>query len=354
LEIAPSDAKVRAMVLWRVLGNAFALCVVNLNVATCRSTSGEEGPEPETKAAPEVELAGVDTGKLTAREKREWSTYVSEQLAPCSDQPVSVAQCIKESRPCATCLPAARFLVTQVTRGRTRTQVETAYRVRFAEDEQKTVSPEDSPSKGSADAPVTIVEWADFECPFCAAAAPVLEKAIERYPGYVRLVFKNYPLASHEHAEEAARASVAASKQGKFWEMHHALFENQNQGLDREAIESLAVKIGLDRKQFIADLESEAVADAVMKDRKQAEKLGLRGTPMIYINGRQFELELFSLVEDLDDWLELEIEQRTGKSVKPKDLPESGPQAPSSVAPSARAPSISALPAEAPHGRKTP
>jgi protein-disulfide isomerase len=313
------------MPLWRALGSTALFSLVNLNMATCRSAS-QEGGEAEAKAAPElVELPGVDTSKLTAREQREWSAYVSEQLAPCADQPVSIAQCIRESRPCALCTPAAKFLVTQVTRGRSRTQAETAYRIRFSDDEVKNVEVGDSPAKGPAGAAVTIVEWADFECPFCAAAAPVLDQTVEKYPGHVRLVFKNYPLSIHEHAEEAARAAVAAGAQGKFWPMHHALFEHQNAGLDRETLERLAVKVGLDRKKFVADLESEAAADAVGRDRKQAEKLGLRGTPMIYINGRHFEIELFSLLEDLDPWIQLEIEQRTGKSVQPKPVgPPSG------------------------------
>jgi protein-disulfide isomerase len=305
------------MPLVRALGQATLLGLVNLNVATCRSTADGEGAESSSRAAHQVvDLEGVDTSKLTDREKQEWSAYVTEQLAPCPDQPVSVAQCIQESRPCDLCRPAARFLASHVTRGRSRTQVETAYRIRFG-DEVKNVEVGDSPFIGPADAAVTIVEWADFECPFCGAAAPLLEKAQATYPKHVRLVFKNYPLAMHEHAETAARASVAAERQGKFWEMHHALFKSQSMGLERPLIEQLAKELGLDTKRFIADLESESVADAVLADRKQAEKLGVRGTPMIYVNGRHFEIELFSLVEDLEEWLALEIEVRTGQRVEP-------------------------------------
>jgi protein-disulfide isomerase len=262
-----------------------------------------------------VKLDGVDTSALTPREQREWSTYVSELLAPCSDQPVSLVQCIKESRACSLCLPAARFLVRRVTRGGTRSQVENAFRLRFAPEQVKTVDEGDAPSKGAKDAPVVLVEWADFQCPYCGAAAPVIDKLPEQYPGNVRLVFKNYPLASHEHSEGAARAAVAAGKQGKFWELHHLLFANQESGLDRPILLRLAKEIGLDEKKFVADLDSEAVADAVNRDRKQAEKLELKGTPMIYLNGRHFELEQFNLLEDLNDWIELEIDQRTGKKV---------------------------------------
>jgi protein-disulfide isomerase len=304
------------MPLWRSVGSTAALALVNLNVATCRSPADEGGRDPGAKDEPAiVKLDGVDTSALTPREQREWSTYVSELLAPCSDQPVSLAQCVKESRPCSLCLPAAKFLVKRVTRGGTRSQVEAAFRLRFAPEQVKTVEEGDSPTKGAPDAPVVLVEWADFQCPYCGAAAPVIDKLPEQFPGNVRLVFKNYPLPSHEHSEGAARAAVAAGKQGKFWEMHHLLFANQESGLDRDTLLKLAKALGLDEKKFVTDLDSEAVADTVNRDRKQAEKLELKGTPMIYINGRHFELEQFNLLEDLNDWIELEVDQRTGKKV---------------------------------------
>src|SRR5262249_22490063 len=273
------------MALWRTVGNTVAITLVNLNVATCHSPGQEAGGDTAPKEEPRIEkLAGVDTSSLTPREQREWSTYVSELLAPCSDQPVSIAQCIKESRPCSLCLPAARFLVERVTRGAARSQGEAAFRLRFAPDQVKSIDETDSPWKGAKDAPVVIVEWADFECPFCGAASPVLDKLVLQYPNSIRLVFKTYPLAAHEHSEIAARAAVAAGKQGKFWEMHHTLFANQQGGLDRDVLMRLAGELKLDEKKFAVDLDSEPVADAVNRDRKQAEKLELRGTPMIYVN----------------------------------------------------------------------
>jgi protein-disulfide isomerase len=310
------------MPFWRSVGSTVALTLVNLNVATCRSPVEEGGHDQAAKDEPKVvTLPGVDTSELTPREQKDWSTYVSELLAPCSDQPVSIVQCIKESRPCSLCLPAAKFLAKRVTRGGTRSQVEAAFRMRFSPDQVKTVDEGDSPAKGPKDAPVVIVEWADFQCPYCGAAAPVLDKVTEQYPEDVRLVFKNYPLPSHEHSEIAARAAVAAGKQGKFWEMHHALFENQQSGLDHDTILKLAKEVGVDEKKFVADWDSEAVADAVNADRKQAEKLDLRGTPMIYVNGRHFELE-----------------QRTGRNAAPKPVPSAAPPASAAPAPSAAPP----------------
>jgi protein-disulfide isomerase len=285
-------------------------------LGACQSQT-TAGAEPNPKAKPEtLTLAGVDTSKLTEREKEQWSSYVGELLAPCPDQPVSIAQCVTESRKCETCKPAAEFLVKQVTRGRTRAQAEDAYRLRFSPDEVETIDLAGSPTLGANDAAVTIVEWADFECPFCGIASPMLDKALESHPNDVRLVFKHYPLSAHEHAEMAARAAVAAGLQGKFWEMHHALFKQQG-NLEEAALDRLAAELGLDVKRFSQERKGEAAADRVTQDKRQAEKLNLRGTPMIYINGRHFELELFNLVEDLDGWIQLEVEQRTGKRVQP-------------------------------------
>jgi protein-disulfide isomerase len=316
------------MVTWRAKTAILALSALNLNLMCNRSPEEAVKDAKGSESTKSVQLPGVDTAGLTQREHNQWSGHVSELLAPCPDQPVTLAECVRDKRPCDSCLPAAKFLVGQVKQGKAKAQVETAFRLRFAADEVKAVDLGNSPFEGNADAPITIVEWADFECPFCAAASPVLHQAVERFQPHVRLVFKYYPLASHEHGELAARAAAAASKQGKFWPMHAKLFANQ-ENLDRKSILRLAKELRLDEKQFVTDLDSEAVADEVLKDRKQAEKLGLRGTPMIFINGRRYEIENFNLAEDLDEWLKLEIQLVTGNAVEP------APAKPDSVAPAA-------------------
>src|SRR5690349_5023045 len=163
-------------------------------LTTCRSPGSGGGDAANAQPEKTIDLKGIDTSALTAREKADWSSYVSEALSPCPDQPVSVAQCVNESRPCAGCKPAARYLVEQVRRGRTRTQVEAAYRARFGADQVKNLDVSGAASKGPEGAPVVIVEFADFECPACAAARPVVEDVFEHHPGQVRLVFKHFPL----------------------------------------------------------------------------------------------------------------------------------------------------------------
>ena len=294
--------------VWR--GARIALGLALLGGAACRSPadSPKEPPPPdEERAAPAAPLPGVDTSGLTPRELGKWHEYVSELLAPCPDQPVNIAQCVTESRACGACVPAAKFLVERVRRGDARSQAEAAFRARFSPETVKSIDLSGSPSKGATSPVVTVVEWADFECPFCGVAAPVLKALVERYPNEVQIVFKNYPLSAHEHSEGAARAGVAAFHQGKFWQLNQAMFESQKAGLDDATLLKLARDQGIDMKAFETDRASEATADAVARDRKQADELGLEGTPMIYINGRHFSLDHFDLRQDLQPWIELEI-----------------------------------------------
>jgi 2-hydroxychromene-2-carboxylate isomerase len=288
---------------------AGALVAGGLCGVACRSPADapKEPPPPEEERAAAAPLPGVDTSALTPRELGKWREYVSELLAPCPDQPVNIAQCVTESRACGTCLPAAKFLVERVRRGDARAQAEAAFRARFSPEAVKSIDLGGSPAKGAASPVVTLVEWADFECPFCGIAAPVLKALVERYPSEVKLVFKNYPLSAHEHSEGAARAGVAAFHQGKFWQLNQAMFESQKSGLDDTTLVKLARDQGLDMKAFETDRSSEATADAVARDRKQADELGLEGTPMIYINGRHFSLDHFDLRQDLQPWIDLEI-----------------------------------------------
>jgi protein-disulfide isomerase len=319
-----------------------AACVIalfafsNIELVTCRSPGeGSSDAAPARSDVKDVTLPGVETSSLTAREKSEWSRSVSELRSPCADQPVSVAQCVSENRACKACVPAAKFLARQVQRGRTRAQVEAVYKARFAADQVKNVELHDSPAKGDPAAPVLLVEFADFQCPACDAARPTLEQVMKKHEGKTRLVFKHFPLSMHQYAEKAARAAVAAQKQGKFWPMYDALFDNQDR-LSPAVIDELAKTVGLDVAQFQKDMASEATADAVARDRKQGERLDIQSTPSLFINGRAFPATP-DFAEDLAEWIELEIELTAG----------SAPAAPAPAAPG------SALPA-APAMTKTP
>lgn len=143
-----------------------------------------------------------------------------------------------------------------------------------------------SPVKGPADAKVTIVEFSEFQCPFCRQGAQTMDQVLAAYPKDVKHVFKNLPLPMHNNAKSSCVAALAAGRQGKYWEMHDKLFANQ-QRLGSELYNSLAQELGLDLAKFKADLEDPALAKQVDEEKALADKLGVHGTPGYFINGVQ-------------------------------------------------------------------
>ncbi|WP_141593804.1 MULTISPECIES: thioredoxin domain-containing protein [unclassified Myxococcus] len=152
---------------------------------------------------------------------------------------------------------------------------------------QKVEIPSDSPSFGPANAKVTIVEWSDFECPFCSRVGPTLSKIKESYAKDVRVVFRHQPLPFHPNAKLAAEASHAAHEQGKFWEYHDKLFANQK-AMDRASLEKYAQELGLNVAKFKAALDSGKFKAKVEADMAAGNALGANGTPTFFINGREF------------------------------------------------------------------
>lgn len=145
------------------------------------------------------------------------------------------------------------------------------------------------PSLGPEDAPVTIVEFSDFECPHCAVAGKELHRLYLEFEGKIRIVFRQYPLwMIHKKAWKAAEASLCAAEQGKFWEMHNLLFEGQDK-LDNEGLKEKAAQLGLDLGLFNNSLDSGKFSDAVELDLVEGSKAGVSGTPAFFINGRPME-----------------------------------------------------------------
>lgn len=143
----------------------------------------------------------------------------------------------------------------------------------------------DAQTKGPSDALVTIVMFEDFQCPFCSRAATTMEKVAKEYGQDVRLVFKHNPLPFHQQALPAAMASEAAGRQGKFWKMHDLLFDNQKK-LEEQDLLRYAKKLRLNRKRFKRDLRDQSLEQKIKDQQAQSQKLGARGTPAFFINGR--------------------------------------------------------------------
>jgi protein-disulfide isomerase len=143
----------------------------------------------------------------------------------------------------------------------------------------------DGPVRGSESAKITIVEWADFQCPFCVRVTPTLEKVAAEYGDKVRFGFKHLPLSMHSKARAAHQAAEAAHRQGKFWEMHDRIFASPKD-LSEETYLRYANEIGLDIDQYKSDFSSSSVRKKVDADLAEARQLGVSGTPSFFINGR--------------------------------------------------------------------
>lgn len=141
---------------------------------------------------------------------------------------------------------------------------------------------------GPTDAPVVLIEYADFQCPYCAMAEPVVRRLRERFSDTMTYVFREYPLVdSHRYALLAARAAEAAGAQGKFWEMHDLLFEHQR-ALDPAHLARYAESLGLDVERFERDVASGAQDEKIEADMRSGDEAGVPGTPTFYVNGTQY------------------------------------------------------------------
>ena len=145
---------------------------------------------------------------------------------------------------------------------------------------------DDRPWKGGANAPVTIVEFTDYECPSCGATQPVLDEVVKEFGENVKLVVRNFPLGQHTHAFKAAEASEAAREQGKYWEYASLLFSNQK-ALEIDKLKEYASRLGLDRAKFDAALDSGRFAAKVRRDLADGDKIGVDSTPSVFINGKR-------------------------------------------------------------------
>jgi len=166
------------------------------------------------------------------------------------------------------------------------------------------------PSRGGKNAPVVIVEFSDFQCPYCKQATSTLTQLLQSYGESVKLVFKHTPLPIHADAFKAAQAAVCGDKQGKFWEYHDRLFSSNV--LSTDALRKEAAELGLEMTEFNACLDSDASRAAVLKDMKEARQADIQGTPSFVING-----SVLRGARSFEDFKSV-IDQELKKSVKPK------------------------------------
>ena len=266
------------------------------------------------KALPGVEMAG-----LSPKAKASVLKILRETDCSCGCG-MKLAECRVKDPGCGYSTNLAAEVVASVKAGKS--EAETLAALKNSKwshlqepkllDEPVEISTYGSPARGPANAPVTLVEFSDFQCPYCAIAVSQVEAVLKSHPDNVRLVFKEYPLETHPQAALAAAAALAAHKQGKFWAMHDALFAHRND-LSRPAIVEMAKQIGLDVKRFEHDWNSTEVKEAVIRDVQDGDRAHVEGTPTIFVNGQRFNGQITA--ESLGTAIQDELKSKSAKPV---------------------------------------
>src|SRR5579875_1208905 len=243
-----------------------------------------------------VSLPNVDLSGLNPVQKTKVLKLLRETGCSCGCS-MKMAECRMKDPGCAYSKGMAAAIVDAIKQGKSETQaLAIAKASKWGQgppDHSATLEPPVSiplagaPVRGPANAPVTLVEFSDFQCPFCIAATPQLEAVLKAYPSKVKLIFKEFPLDTHAQAALAAAAALAAQKQGKFWEMYDALFAQKGY-LSRKGILGLAAGLHLDVNRFQADLDSAQIKRAVEKDIADGERINVDSTPTLFIDGQRF------------------------------------------------------------------
>src|ERR1700693_2382684 len=251
-------------------------------------------------------LGNVDISDLTPVQKRAVLKIVRDQDCSCQCG-MKTAECIMKDPNCSYSRTIAKIAIQGVKDGKTLVEISKlmdaspkAHRPKTLEDPVE-IDVAGSPVKGPDNARITLVEFSDFECPFCFAAVAQVDRIMAAYPKDIKLIYKQFPLSMHPHAQMAAMASLAAKDQGKFWEMYEVLFKNFRR-LSSENVLIWAKEIGLDMDKFKAGLASSRYQAIIEKDLKDGETAGVYGTPSFYINGKQYngEVTLATLKPILD------------------------------------------------------
>jgi protein-disulfide isomerase len=282
-------------------------------------------PAPKTAPAADAwktatTLPDIDLSDLTAVQKRAVFKLLREEDCSCQCG-MKTAECLMKDSHCSYSRTLARIAIQGVKDGKTLAAISKlmdaspkAHRPKTLED-PVTIDVAGAPVKGPQDARITLVEFSDFECPFCSAAVVSVDEIMAAFPKDIKLIYKQFPLETHPHAQIAAEASLAANEQGKFWEMYGVLFKNSRR-LSRENILMWAREMGLEMDKFQADLASGKYKSVIQKDLKDGETAGVYGTPSFYINGKQYNGEV--TLDSLKPILEAELKggAKTGSVAK--------------------------------------
>jgi protein-disulfide isomerase len=244
-----------------------------------------------------TELPGVSFQGLSAAQKTAALNAMREFGCTCGCK-MTVAQCRIEDPPCGHSRTLAAMAVAAARQGKSTAEIlkvlEASNLAKAARDRNRILlDPVEipiagAPVRGPADAKVTLVEFSDFQCPYCAAAAGKLEALQQAYPRDVRLVFKQFPLEIHSMAAFAAAAALAAHAQGKFWPLHDKMYA-EFQHLSRAKILEWGQELGLDSARFKAGMEAATTHAVIQRDMDDGLRAGVQGTPTVFVNGKKYQ-----------------------------------------------------------------
>ena len=253
------------------------------------------GAPPTDVTGPAVseitDAKGVDLSRLTEPQKTSFFQLLNSEPSACG-KPHSLAVSLRDDAACRDSLSVSQFIADALASGASVSDIKDNLEPMVDALRPREINIKGRPVYGNERAPVTVVVFADFECPHCRQEAPVLRQAIDQFRGRAKLVYKHFPLSGHVRAKAAAIATVAAMEQGKFWEMHDMVFENQTT-LEDADIRRFAQKIGLDMARFDAAYNAKTGQQLVEDDRNEGEKLNITGTPAVFVNGRYMNAYLF-------------------------------------------------------------
>ncbi|WP_224243736.1 DsbA family protein [Hyalangium gracile] len=320
----------RAVLLLAAVSLTGVACTKNPEVAP--ADKGASTSPPATPAAPPATpptanpaasgsslagIPGMDFSSLPPAAQRELATVLSDEFCYCGC-PHSLGACLRQHTPCKHAKRMARLAASAVSQGASSSEVIVALSQYYAAFREPRADLKVDPRMcmGDANAPVTVAEFSDFECPYCGKARPVLEDFARKNPTKVRFCYLPFPLPMHANAIPAGQAALWARDQGKFWEMHDTLF-TQQENLSPAALVAIANKLGLPGAKLQEVLKGDAYKQELEGFRAQGKAANITGTPSIFFNGRAYKLvpDLDQLTHSLED----ELEWRANNNAWPAD-----------------------------------
>ncbi|HPH27554.1 MAG TPA: thioredoxin domain-containing protein [Pseudomonadota bacterium] len=286
------------------LSIATALCLTLFGGGATAAWAAD--PPKPVAAAPKAaggsdEIPKLDIGGMLPSELDSLRKLLKKFPSPCG-KPHSLLVSLQTDAKCGLSLVAAKYLQKMLADGFLESEAEEKYSARFVNVPCEDINIGDAAVRGDPKAPITIVEFSDFECPHCKMAEPWLKQILKEFPT-VRLVFMNFPISAHPNAANAAAATVAAGRMGKFWAYHDKVFENQDH-LRLPDLLRYAKELELDVEKFKVLMDDPATRARVARERAVGDKLKLDGTPSFFVNCKR--AKSVNSVEALRSYIEAE------------------------------------------------